>query len=718
MPENKLISIALLVILIINTSNAQTSPGEGDVVLKWRYSADNVINTLTAGKINDTPAVLVASSNTLHILDKKGNLVGQYTVETPGAIHAIKVGDIDGDKSDEILLGVGWMETGDINLTKIYTSLNGTPEDVDLLYRTTRSTGSLYVIDEGKINKWGEVDQWVRSIFVSDINGDGEEEVIVVSGGYFNNYFKRYTDVIYTHRYCWTEWDIKHTGYTELECTCQDCSWDNESEECHQNVTWQECGWNETIDKGWNFTESSSVNASILIFDKTGKLLLRSNISGINGTFQSAALSNLYHDSDEEIIVGLGNEIRIITSEGGLHASYNVLNDVKNIYTSDVNNDENDDIIFSFRNQSSDRYGVEVINKRGEELWTYQMKTGSIISAMYMKTLREHGINEIMPISDNILYVIDDTGQLDWNYQFKQEGLIIKNINNILILDVDGNGYEDILIASNRVVYDYELVGTFIKKQSADRYYSLGGDAYELNKYNEALSYLERARQLYLESDYNMGVLSCDSMLREIKKKLQGSKKTEADSKYAKALTYYSTSDYTSAKKSLEDAREIYEEINDQDGILRCDKLMDTINKILIKENTTTSTTTTISLTTTTTLPREFNINSIISNPTAIIGTLGIILTITIILRKHKTSTHKEEKKEKETKEEKKEEEKERKEEKKVEREGKRIEGIEEIERELEEIGEMGEEEGKEGEEDLKGKWKTLEDEWKKLDEP
>ncbi|OYT39854.1 MAG: hypothetical protein B6U86_04865 [Candidatus Altiarchaeales archaeon ex4484_43] len=676
MSKNKSISISAFVIVmifLITPSYAQTSPRDEDINLTWTYSVNDDITALTPGKMNNDSVVIIASGKNLYILNKDGNLTEQYTIQTPGKIYVVRIADIDEDDESEILLGLGWMETEEIDLNKAYPPPDGIPEEKDLLYKVLKNKGSFYVIDNGKINKWDGTDQWVRSIIVSDINGDDEDEVIIVSGGYTNNYFKKYTNIVYRHRYCWIEWDIDHTGYSESDCTCDGCFWDNSTERCLINKTWEECGWNETTGKGWNFSESSSVNGSIIIFDRLGDLLLKSNMT-VSREFWSADVSNLYHDRDEEIIVGSGNRIYIFTSNGSMHASYDVLGDINNIYTSDINNDENDDIIFSFRNSSSGISGIEVINREGRQLWEYRMKPESSISAMYMKTLDKDAINEVLLVSDDILHVIDDRGQLSWSYQFKYNNnkLILRDINKIFSIDLDDDGYENLIVASNGVVYNYEIIGTFIEKQSADKYYALGKEAYELDRYQEAKKYLERAKQLYLELNHSDGASECDSLLEDINEKLTGNRRVEADSKYAKALTYYSVRDYESAKKYLQNARDIYTEIGDSDGILRCDSLMSKIEEILLKKS---STTTTSIITTTTTLPKEFDILSLLSNPATIVGFVAIILVIFAILGRHRALMPKEEK------------------------------GRKKEKREPEEEG-------------LTGNWKTLEEQWKKLEEP
>jgi hypothetical protein len=636
MSKSGLISVlAFLIIAVLLTpsTSAQTSPSDDDMVFKWRYGLSSDITAITTVKLNNEPVVLIASGNTLYVLDKDGNLKDEHTLQTSAAICAINVVDVDNDNDDEILLGVGWMETEVINLNKVYPPPDGVPEEEYIVYRTLRNNGSLYVVDGRKVDKWEGVDKWVRSILISDVNGDDKDEIIVVAGGYTNDYIKKFTDIILMHRNCSIEWDLKYSDYeTEEECVCSNCVWNETKGNCYLNVSERKCEWREIKDRGWNYSERSSINGSIIVFNKSGDLMSKSNISGINETFLNADVSNLYRDRDEEIIIGSGDRILIFNQTGYEKASYAVLGDVDKVYAADINNDEQDDMVFSFMSHETGINGIEAISKEGVDLWVYRMKPDSTISSVYVKSTDEHGINEVIFVSDGTLYVLDERGKLDWTYQFKYNKLIVRGIDRILSADLDGNGFEDLMAISNRMVYCYELIGTFIKKQSADKYYALGNENYELNKYRDAKNYLERARQLYLEANFTSGVSDCDSLLTEIDEKLRDERRAEADSQYAKALVYSTIGDYVSSKEYLDNARAIYLEIGDSDGALKCDSLLTTITA------TTTTTTTETTLIATTTLPEKFDVISLLYNPAVLFGLIVVILLIVAIFEVHKTT--------------------------------------------------------------------------------
>ena len=67
------------------------------------------------------------------------------------------------------------------------------------------------------------------------------------------------------------------------------------------------------------------------------------------------------------------------------------------------------------------------------------------------------------------VYFYSETGVAMGNWTTAASG-----ISDVDSIDLDDDGYENLIVASNGVVYNYEIIGTFIEKQSADKYYALG----------------------------------------------------------------------------------------------------------------------------------------------------------------------------------------------------------------------------------------------------
>ncbi len=646
-------SIFIIVIILPGLSIAQVSPDDDDIQFNWRYRAGDTITALTAGKINGESAVVVAANNIVYVLDSDGTVVANYTIQAQGKIYAAFIGDVDDDGKDEILLGTGWTQKDEINLNKMYPPPDGIPEEEDLLYMVLRSKGGLYVIDDGEVLQWTDVDQWVRSIHLTDINGDGENETVIVSGGYLKKYFKKYTDIIYKHRFCWIEWDVDSLPNSESECTCDICFWDNESERCYENKTWEECGWDNITDKGWNLSEVPSANTSIVIYDKTQGLLSKTDASEIDAVFLNADVLDTYF-SDQELILGSEDNVYVLNYTGSVKTNYTIPGEIKYVYSFDAGNNMGEGILFSFINSSSGTYCIKAISRQGNVLWLYPLASDSDITAIYAKR-DTAGIDEILFISEGMLYVVNNRGQLEWSYMFKYDELNLIKINKLFSIDLDDDCLDNFLIVSNKMLYNYELVGTFIKRQSADKYLTLGRESYDKNRYLEAKDYLESALQLYTEASYPAGVSDCESMLHDISLKLAGDRQVDAKSKYAKALTYYSMQDYESSKEYIIAAREIYEELNDSKSIVMCDTLMETIDEIIAKRDTTTTVPILITSTTQfTESDTSFQLNDIVSllSDNALVSILLVMLLAVSMLsiRHHmRHKLHKSQKKKKPT---------------------------------------------------------------------
>jgi tetratricopeptide (TPR) repeat protein len=256
--------------------------------------------------------------------------------------------------------------------------------------------------------------------------------------------------------------------------------------------------------------------------------------------------------------------------------------------------------------------------------------------------------------------------------------------------DLDSNGMEDIIVASNKMVYGYEVVGKFTNVQNAKKYFDLGNASYALNRYAEAKTYLETARRLYKEANYVEGISATDSLLNAVNSKLAGDRRIDAESQYAKALTYYSVRDYLKAKEHVTAAKTIYSEIGDAEGVSRCDSLAKTLDEILARGSTI-STTTTSTYFVTTTAPSGPSLTGLLSENILLILVLVIIVVMgALMMRRKETPKNK-----------------------------KKLFGLEISEKkepggkkvEIKLKGEPKHEEG------LKKDWNALEEKWKKLEE-
>ncbi|HEX55052.1 MAG TPA: hypothetical protein ENF49_02875 [Candidatus Altiarchaeales archaeon] len=663
--------------------------------MKWKYSMEDDITAIYAGSLNDGVSIITASSNGVYIIDPSGNLIKEYSInfeDNSERIHLIRVFDLDGDDRDEILLGSGWMKTVDVEYEYV--------EEVDLLYRKHEGDGNLYIIDDDEIESI-EIDNWVREIEFTDIDGDGEKEIIVVSGSYGRNFYKKYTDIPYVVEYCWYENYTKYAGdYNETECndSCPTCFWDYENDRCLKIVQKEVCDTNITTRKGWNFTEYPSRSGSLKIFDKDYNIKVENESDRL---FLSATICNLYHDLDSEFIIGSEGKIHIISQDLVILHEYSAPGDIERIFSVDVDDDGNYDFIFSFlvtEGVTTGVSGIMAIDREGNEIW--QETFDEEISDVVLELHNESVFNKIIVASGELLYFLDIHGNILRDSTLRDGYKKLNNVRNINSIDVDDDGYNEIILSCGNALYLYALPSEFTSRENADRFYELAEDYYNSEDIKNALLYLNKSMQIYMEIEDDEGVKRCKELLDRIQSKIIEEKKEEGDSHYSKALIHYAHGEYESAKMELETAREIYYGIGYSDGVLRCNALMKKINE---KLKTTTTTTTisevTTSTTTSTTLQSMIN-SSVIKNVLSIIG--GVLIVIIILFITFKSVKRREEGEVEKVKEMEEEVEKEVEEE-----EG---EGVEE------EKG-MEEERKKERRERILRGWELVEDEWKKLEE-
>jgi hypothetical protein len=628
--KNLLFSALALVLILSGSAAAQLTTRAEDMQSKWRASVLDDVNVIEADYLDKEKVVVVGANKTVYVFDEDGRQMANYTLPTEGKVYAVAVGDIDGDWKDEILAGTGWQENEEIPFMDLYPGADLPPEDVDLLYMILKSRGSLYVIDDGKITAWPEVDQWVRTIALTDVNGDRMNETVIVSGGYQKNYYKTYTTIFYPHWDCETEVDYDRTYKypTEAACTttCPNCVWENSS--CYVREVVEECDWNYTEDKGWNLSETSTANASIFVYSWDKKLLSKSPIKGVNAAFLNAQVVNLYRDNDEEVIFGTNDSVYIVRQNGEVTAKYAQKTEVRHMYAADCNGDGNDDLVFGFRNTTG--YGVKAMDRAGILLWTYFINETTEAPVTYVKNARTHGVSEAFLSLAGVFYVVDNAGELAWTSRFVHQGSLINKISMLLSTDLDSDDSEDILVVSGRVIYDFEVVGAFIHVQRAEKYIAQAEDAYERNMYQEAKGYAENAKQLYSEAKHSEGLLKAETLLTQINAKLSGTRRDDAEAQYAKALTSYGRRDFSKAREYVSAAKAIYYEVGDAEGISRCDALIKTIDEKLGTTRTTGATTATTK-TTSTTLSEGIDFGSMLSQYAPILGAVAVVVLLLVI---------------------------------------------------------------------------------------
>ena len=111
-------------------------------------------------------------------------------------------------------------------------------------------------------------------------------------------------------------------------------------------------------------------------------------------------------------------------------------------------------------------------------------------------------------------------------------------------------------------------------KTRAEFNYGKALELYGLNKFNQSLVYIKTARDLYSEIDDAQGILQCDLLVEQIDNELKVERKMTADNLYNSALSLYGFKNYTAAKQNAEAAKKIYVELGETQGVETSENLI------------------------------------------------------------------------------------------------------------------------------------------------
>lgn len=111
-------------------------------------------------------------------------------------------------------------------------------------------------------------------------------------------------------------------------------------------------------------------------------------------------------------------------------------------------------------------------------------------------------------------------------------------------------------------------------KELADEYYALAQRYFQDKNYEEARAYADKAMEIYTDVGYTYGITwLCGTLLQEIDAAEFKVKVVEADQLYSQAFWYYTTGELHNASVYLEKSKRTYLEINYTTGLQSCENL-------------------------------------------------------------------------------------------------------------------------------------------------
>jgi tetratricopeptide (TPR) repeat protein len=206
---------------------------------------------------------------------------------------------------------------------------------------------------------------------------------------------------------------------------------------------------------------------------------------------------------------------------------------------------------------------------------------GSVTSCKFMD-LEGDGTVEVVAVSRNRkIYVFDaTTGYLNWKYSFN------KPVYKIVTTDFDKDTLTDIVVSTDNGLICLEVTEYYVKKNRADALFTDAENLFEAGEYTEARIKIERAKNLYVEIGDQDNIPRCDILITKLDSELRTNKLREADMEYDKAITLYALNRFNESITYLERAGEIYKELNNKEGVNKVQSMIEKIGdeKILSKK--------------------------------------------------------------------------------------------------------------------------------------
>jgi outer membrane protein assembly factor BamB/3-methyladenine DNA glycosylase AlkC len=471
--------------------------------VKWRFRVqDRVMKVLVADLNQDGQEEVIAASEDhgVYVLSQLGDLIWRHDTG-----HMVRSASFLGEAENGSMIAVG-LDDGQVqvlqvesiqkNLTDVidaYASFQDRPdleaelteEDKELL-RWVLSRGleqrgeaqptfeaAQEAYRQGEFSqalsaylqlawrrialKWSyQTENWVRSVYACDVDGDGKNEVVVGSedkcvylldwGGNLKWKYQARDRIFQIYAA-----DIDNDGWVEIIAGSED-----------KNIYVLDCNgllkaryempdfvrsiYACDVD-GDNATEMiiGCFDNHVYVLDSQGREKWRYRT---NDKVRTVYAEDIDGDGCVEVMAGSGDRnLYVFDGQGTLKWQYQTNHWVRSICTSDIDRDGEMEVLLG----SDDRY-MYALDNRGNPLWKY--RTGNWVASLYCLDIDSDNSPETLIGSyDRYIYVLDEQGYLKWKYD------IGDRIKSIYALDLDGDGNIEILVGSDDgKVYAYSIL--------------------------------------------------------------------------------------------------------------------------------------------------------------------------------------------------------------------------------------------------------------------
>ncbi len=511
----------LLLVLILAPLASSSEPSMG---LKWEEELKNPVTAVEIADVNgDGKKEIVAAvsetrfiggtlagSGKIYLLDQDGDIINESSTLIGPPSDILVVDDLDGDGKSEIVLG-------------IYSHSHVLDFSCKPLFKP--------YVGNGRI---------IESIKTADLDNDGPKEIVITAvsdnqnqnGVYvFDNTGKRkWTRGTKGRSYSFAIEDINNDGMSEV-----------------------------VVGTTWGNGPIASSTGYVSVFNSSGGEVFNHRIE--RGGIVSVAVADLDNDGTGEILAGSWPDLRVFDHEGNSEWNYTTGGRINALMADDINGGGNKEIVIA----SNDVY---VLDDEGNEIC--KNSAGSEVYALEIKDLDGDGRAEILAGSDRF-YVLDSECNEVWNYR---TDLSVKGIS---VDDLDNDGYYEVAVGSlDRTLYVFGSK-EHVMGSSADDSYSEAQKLYLAGNNELALNYSRNAKELYQELNDSKGVSRAERLTDQIEGAIadQGNELETANRYYSLAENLSNQQDYLNASRYLKTAIAKYSALSEVELLSKADSLLE-----------------------------------------------------------------------------------------------------------------------------------------------
>jgi len=481
------------------------------------------------------------------------------------------LGDLDSDGVHDVVLST---DTGELRAyklsgetlwsTKFDTPARGlsvvrkSSERYVLFYN---DKNFVYLIDSSGNEKWHlYFTKPINSVSASDLDSDKSPEVIVG--------FKDATFMVYTLMK--TQWQNKNDFYRFYTLKLYTAEF-----AASEYETWDDYPLGVKIDLSWIFPDviaSGERSPNFSLYDPSGKKLWEiENVYPIEQTYSG----DINNDGKMEVITASYKYLQVFGLEGELWKNI-VDSYIYSFGVGDINRDGKKEVAVGTVDGN-----VYLYDSKGYKLWNSPQSIGKDVRYVTIDDFTADGTQEILVaagnwssskqmIDDGVFYIFTSDGEK------LSETKVNGPIKTISIMDIDSDGYKDVIVCSNYVfVFKNNFLTIF-----AMRHYSEGEKLLLSARFDDSINEFSKAKEMYTKLGDSEAVKRCEkNIMTAVEYKALNA---EAMEKFAKGNEELNKGNYEAALQNFNEARKVFDKVGNKAMVVTTDAMISETNtKIL-----------------------------------------------------------------------------------------------------------------------------------------